>query len=95
MFNYDYAGIYIGYNASLHWMATKVDIRYRHITLFDFDNNMTQSWFQLKNARPLDVLFSYLLMAYGYYDLHLELTQDDTPIMTSFTMSREEDDSFP
>ena len=82
-------------NASLHWMAMKVDIRHRHITLFDPDNSMTQSWFQLKNARPLAVLFPYLLMAYGYYDLQPELTQHSTPVQTLFTMSREEDGSFP
>ena len=41
------------------------------------------------------MLFPYLLMAYGYYDLHSELTQHDTPVDTPFTMSREEDDSFP
>ena len=82
-------------NASLHWMAMKFDIRHRHITLFDPDNSMTQSLFQLKNARPLAVLFPYLLMAYGYYDIHPELTQDGTPVLISFTMSREEDGSFP
>ena len=82
-------------NASQHWMAAKVDIRHRHITLFDPDNIMTQSWFQLKNARPLSVLFPYLLMANGYYDPHPELTQHDTPVLTPFTMSREEDGPFP
>ena len=82
-------------NADLHWMATKVDIRHRHITLFDPNNGMTQSWFQLKNARPLAMLFPDLLMAYRYYNLHLELTQDGTPILTPFTMSHEEDGSFP
>ena len=82
-------------NAGVHWMATKVDIRHRHITLFDPDNGMTQSWFQLKNARPLAVLFPYLLMTYGYYNLHPELTLDGTPILTPFTMSREEEGSLP
>ena len=82
-------------NAGLNWMATKVDIRHRHITLFDPDNSMTQSWFQLKNVRPLVVLFPYLLMAHGYYNLHPELTLDGTPILTPFTMSREEEGSLP
>ena len=81
--------------AFLHWMAAKVDIRHGHISLFNPDNNTTQSWFQLKNIRPLAVLFPYLLMAYEYYDLHPELTQDDTSILTPFTMSCEEDGSFP
>ena len=82
-------------NAGVHWMATKVDIRHQHITLFNPDNGMMQSWFQLKNARPLAVLFPYLLMAHGYYNLHPELTLDGTPILTPFTMSREEEGSLP
>ena len=82
-------------NTSQHWMAAKVDIRHGHISLFDPDNNMTQSWFQLKNVMPLAVLFPYLLMAYGYYDLHPELTQHGILVHTPFTMSSEEDGSFP
>ena len=82
-------------NTSQYWMAAKVDIRHGHISLFNPDNNTTQSWFQLKNIRPLAVLFPYLLMAYGYYDLHPKLIQHDTPVDTPFTMSREEDGLFP
>ncbi|KAF3432425.1 hypothetical protein FNV43_RR27165 [Rhamnella rubrinervis] len=45
-------------NNGAHWLTAKVDIRSRHITLYDSAIKMTpKSWFQIKNARPLAVLF--------------------------------------
>ncbi|KAF3455894.1 hypothetical protein FNV43_RR00536 [Rhamnella rubrinervis] len=71
---------------------TKVDIPSRHITLYDSAIKMTPtSWFQIKNARPLAVLFLYLLMVNEYYTHHPDQTLDLTP----FRMTREEDSSLP
>ncbi|KAF3443744.1 hypothetical protein FNV43_RR13434 [Rhamnella rubrinervis] len=61
-------------------IVTKVDIRSRHITLYDSAIKMTpKSWFQIKNARPLAVLFPYLLMVNEYYTHHPDQTLDLTP----------------
>ncbi|KAF3451268.1 hypothetical protein FNV43_RR07363 [Rhamnella rubrinervis] len=65
---------------------------FRHITLYDSAIKMTpKSWFQIKNARPLVVLFPYLLMVNEYYTHHPDQTLDLTP----FRMTREEDSSLP
>ncbi|KAF3435665.1 hypothetical protein FNV43_RR22756 [Rhamnella rubrinervis] len=42
-------------------------------TLYDPNNTMNQDSFQYKNVKFLWVLFSYLFMVYGYYDLYPEL----------------------
>ncbi|KAF3447347.1 hypothetical protein FNV43_RR12533 [Rhamnella rubrinervis] len=79
-------------NNGAHWLTAKVDIRSRHITLYDSAIKMTpKSWFQIKNARPLAVLFPYLLMVNEYYTHHPDQTLDLTP----FRMTREEDSSLP
>ncbi|KAF3441548.1 hypothetical protein FNV43_RR15462 [Rhamnella rubrinervis] len=49
-------------NDSKHWLAAKVDIRSRHITLYDSDIAMTGDKFQCNNAKCLSVLFPYFLM---------------------------------
>ncbi|KAF3447676.1 hypothetical protein FNV43_RR08379 [Rhamnella rubrinervis] len=60
-------------NDNKHWLAAKVDIRNRTVTLYDPNNSMTQDSFQCKNAKCLSMLFPYLLMVHGYYDLYPEL----------------------
>ncbi|KAF3454058.1 hypothetical protein FNV43_RR04505 [Rhamnella rubrinervis] len=82
-------------NSCEHWIVAKVDIQNRHVTLYDPSNKMTQVWFQLKNARVLVVLFSYLLMVYGYYNLYPELMTDGILNLRSFTISHKEDSSLP
>ncbi|KAF3455294.1 hypothetical protein FNV43_RR05742 [Rhamnella rubrinervis] len=79
-------------NNGAHWLTAKVDIPSRHITLYDSAIKMTpKSWFQIKNARLLAVLFPYLLMVNEYYTHHPDQTLDLTP----FRMTREEDSSLP
>ena len=81
-------------NASLHWLAAKIDIPSRHVTLYDPSNKMTQWWFQCRNAKCLAVLFPYLLKAHGYYDLHPTLMQDGKVNLLPFTINCEEGPSF-
>ncbi|KAF3441117.1 hypothetical protein FNV43_RR15028 [Rhamnella rubrinervis] len=79
-------------NNGAHWLTAKVDIPSRHITLYDSAIKMTPKlWFQIKNVRPLAVLFPYLLMVNEYYSHHPDQMLDLTP----FRMTREEDSSLP
>ncbi|KAF3443792.1 hypothetical protein FNV43_RR13482 [Rhamnella rubrinervis] len=79
-------------NNGAHWLTAKVDIPSWHITLYDSAIKMTpKSWFQIKNASPLAVLFPYLLMVNEYYSHHPNQMLDLTP----FKMTREEDSSLP
>ncbi|KAF3455400.1 hypothetical protein FNV43_RR00024 [Rhamnella rubrinervis] len=72
--------------------TANVDIPSRHIILYDSAIKMTPKlWFQIKNARPLVVLFLYLLMVNEYYTHHPDQTLDLTP----FRMTREKDSSLP
>ncbi|KAF3445799.1 hypothetical protein FNV43_RR10976 [Rhamnella rubrinervis] len=52
-------------NNNKHWLAAKVNIRNRAITLYDPNNPMSQDEFQCRNAKCLSILFSYLLMVHG------------------------------
>ncbi|KAF3455753.1 hypothetical protein FNV43_RR00395 [Rhamnella rubrinervis] len=60
-------------NDNKHWLAVKVDIRNWTVTLYNRDNAMSQDSFQCKNAKCLLVLFPYLLMVHGFYELYSEL----------------------
>ncbi|KAF3455362.1 hypothetical protein FNV43_RR05813 [Rhamnella rubrinervis] len=60
-------------NDNKHWLAAKVDIWNQTITLYNPNNAMSQDEFQCRNAKCLSILFPYLLMIHGYYDLYPEL----------------------
>ncbi|KAF3433797.1 hypothetical protein FNV43_RR24900 [Rhamnella rubrinervis] len=82
-------------NDSKHWLVAKVDIRSRHITLYDFDISMSEDKFQCKNAKCLSVLFPYFLMVHGYYDYHSDLKSEGNYNLQLFSIKREDDPNLP
>ncbi|KAF3443247.1 hypothetical protein FNV43_RR12929 [Rhamnella rubrinervis] len=76
-------------NNNKHWLAAKVDIRNRTITLYDPNNAMSQDEFQCRNAKCLSILFPYLLMVHGYYDLYPELKVEGNSNLEPFDIKRE------
>ena len=82
-------------NEDKHWLAAKVDLLSRHITLFDSARGATQDWFQFNNAECLQVLFLYLLEAGGFYKDRPSLKSEATATFQPFTISREEKDKCP
>ena len=81
-------------NEDKHWLAAKVDLLSRHITLFDSARDATQDWFQFNNAECLQMLFLYLLEAGGFYKDQRSLKSEVTATFQPFTISREEKDKF-
>ncbi|KAF3433390.1 hypothetical protein FNV43_RR24492 [Rhamnella rubrinervis] len=82
-------------NDNKHWLAAKVDIQNRTVTLYDPNNSMTQDSFQCKNAKCLSVLFPYLLMVHGYYDLYPELKVEGNSNLEPFDIKRESATNVP
>ena len=82
-------------NDGKHWVAAVVDIVMRHITIYDSSHKATQDWFQSNNAECLAVLFPYLLNVGGVYAERAELTNNGTPNLQKFTMSRVGPKAYP
>ncbi|KAF3454975.1 hypothetical protein FNV43_RR05423 [Rhamnella rubrinervis] len=82
-------------NDNKHWLAAKVNIRRRHITLYNSDIAMTGDKFQCNNAKCLSILFPYFLMVHGYYDHHSDLKSEGNYNLQPFSIKREDDANLP
>ncbi|KAF3442892.1 hypothetical protein FNV43_RR16810 [Rhamnella rubrinervis] len=81
-------------NNGQHWLAAKVDLLSRHITLYDSAPYTSNDLFQCNNVECLSVLFPYLLDVGGFYDDRPELKLEGT-YLRPFTMSRMDKDKCP
>ncbi|KAF3444969.1 hypothetical protein FNV43_RR14662 [Rhamnella rubrinervis] len=81
---------------SKYWLEVDyVDIRNRAITLYDPNNAMSQDEFQCRNVKCLSILFPYLLMVHGYYDLYPELKVEGNSNLEPFDIKRESATNVP
>ncbi|KAF3455951.1 hypothetical protein FNV43_RR00594 [Rhamnella rubrinervis] len=82
-------------NDNKHWLAAKIDIQSRHITLYDSDITMSGDKFQCKNVKCLSVLFPYFLMLHGYYEHHSDLKSEENYNLQLFSIKYEDDPNLP